>query len=204
MHNEILNADQVALLPLITTFKKEFYMVGGTAIALHIGHRQSIDFDLFNPSRLNRKKIVECVKSFTKDYQITRNVEEQLNLIVNNVKFTFYEYPFPIQAKTNFDNIIKLPDLLTLAAMKAYALGRRSKWKDYVDLYVIIKDHFSIGEISNAAGIIFQDMFSEKLFRVQLSYFDDIDFSETIEFIGEGVSELQVKNLLVQKASEIF
>lgn len=204
MHREILNADQVALLPLISTFKKEFYMVGGTAIALHVGHRQSIDFDLFKPSRLNRKKIVDCIKSFTNDYQITRNVEEQLNLIIKNVKFTFYEYPFPIHAKTNFDNIIKLPDLLTLAAMKAYALGRRSKWKDYVDLYVIIKDHFSIGEISNAAGIIFQDMFSEKLFRVQLSYFDDIDFSETIEFIGEGVSELQVKNLLIQKASEIF
>ena len=47
MHTEIFNISQVALLPLVKQFKKEFYLVGGTAIALHIGHRRSIDFDLF-------------------------------------------------------------------------------------------------------------------------------------------------------------
>ena len=43
----------------------------------------------------------------------------------------------------NFEDIINIPDLPTLAAMKTYALGRRGKWKDYVDLYFIIKDFFN-------------------------------------------------------------
>ena len=47
MHKEILSKYQIELLPLLKQFKREYYLVGGTAIALHIGHRRSIDFDLF-------------------------------------------------------------------------------------------------------------------------------------------------------------
>ena len=47
MHLEILNKEQKELLPILSQFKREYYLVGGTAIALHIGHRESIDFDLF-------------------------------------------------------------------------------------------------------------------------------------------------------------
>jgi len=52
MYREILTQKQIELLPLIKSFKKEFYLVGGTAIALYIGHRRSIDFDLFKYARL--------------------------------------------------------------------------------------------------------------------------------------------------------
>ena len=58
MHKEIFNKNQLGLLPLVTSFKNEFYLVGGTAIALHIGHRRSIDFDLFKISPLQHKKIL--------------------------------------------------------------------------------------------------------------------------------------------------
>jgi len=47
MHKEILSGNQMALLPFVQKFIKEYYLAGGTAIALHIGHRRSIDFDLF-------------------------------------------------------------------------------------------------------------------------------------------------------------
>jgi len=61
--------------------------------------------------------------------------------------------------------------------MKAYSLGPQSKWKDYVDLYFILKYDYSIRQISARASEIFDQLFSEKLFRAQLSYFDDIDYS---------------------------
>ncbi|MDO8952122.1 MAG: hypothetical protein Q7U86_05815 [Draconibacterium sp.] len=47
MHREILSNEQVNLLSIVKQFKREYYLVGGTAIALQIGHRRSIDFDLF-------------------------------------------------------------------------------------------------------------------------------------------------------------
>jgi hypothetical protein len=106
-----------------------------------------------------------------------------MNLIINEVKVTFFQYPFQIKANNDFDNIIRLPELLDLAAMKAYALGRRSKWKDYVDLFFLLKEKFSFDEISQRAMEIFGNLFSDKLFRSQLSYFEDVDYSEEIDYI---------------------
>ena len=87
--------------------------------------------------------------------------------------------------------------------MKAYALGRRSKWKDYVDLFFLIKYHFSISEISEKANELFKDMFSEKLFRAQLSYFEDIDFSEQVEYVVPSVPEDEIKTFLIEAATDI-
>ena len=57
MHNNILTDEQTKLLPLIKNFSKDYYLVGGTAIALHIGHRRSIDFDLFTENDIKRRSI---------------------------------------------------------------------------------------------------------------------------------------------------
>ena len=57
MHLEILNQNQKELLLFISQFKREYYLVGGTAIALHIGHRESIDFDLFKFANLRKNDI---------------------------------------------------------------------------------------------------------------------------------------------------
>jgi len=63
--------------------------------------------------------------------------------------------PFQVDGILEFEKSIRLPELLDLAAMKAYALGRRAKWKDYVALYFLLKDHFTIHQISTrASGIL--------------------------------------------------
>lgn len=200
MYKEILNNNQIELLDLLSIFKREFYLVGGTAIALYIGHRRSIDFDMFKQKSFNSKKVLD--KIYAKGYNpiVTRRVREQLNLIINDVKFTFFEYPYSIVPINNFENFLRLPSLLDLAAMKAFALGRRSKWKDYVDLFFLLKDYFSISEISNKATELFDQQFSEKLFRAQLSYFKDIDYTEEVEYLVDPVDEETVKNFLIEKA----
>ncbi len=203
MHVEILNKNQVDLLQLIKLFNREFYLVGGTAIALYLGHRRSIDFDLFKKSSFSNHRILKKISSNGFRYSITRNVRGQINLIVSDVKITFFEYPYTIQPLFAFEKIIKLPELIVLAAMKAFALGRRSKWKDYVDLYFLIRDHFSINEISEKAKEIFEDQFSDKLFRAQLSYFNDIDYTEPIDFLCEPVDEETIKNFLIEKAIDL-
>ncbi len=183
MHDEILNHQQKELLPLLSKFKREYYLVGGTAIALHIGHRRSIDFDMFKQSAINHKRNLDKIISSGYSPSVTRRVVEQMNLIVNGVKLTFFQYPFDIEAKYSFEKTFRVPSLLQLAAMKAYALGRRSKWKDYVDLYFLLTQHFTLADISNEAARLFGDLFSEKLFRAQLCYFDDVDYTEAVDYI---------------------
>jgi hypothetical protein len=196
MHKEVLNPQQIEVLPLVEKFKREFYLVGGTAIALQIGHRRSVDFDLFKATSLKSLKIVNTVKSFSFPYSITRNVSEQLNMVINDVKFTFFQYPFEINATLHKSNIARIPDLLDLAAMKAYALGRRSKWKDYVDMYFLLKDHFTISQISEKATTIFGELYSEKMLRAQLCFFNDIDYSEPVEFMKDEISDQQITAFL--------
>jgi len=183
MHKEVLNDKQLELLPVMASFRKEYYLVGGTAIALHIGHRRSIDFDMFKPSAINHKKNLDRITQAGYPCTVTRRVTEQMNLIVNEVKVTFFQYPFPINPTEKFETYFKLPSLLQLAAMKAYALGRRSKWKDYVDLFFLLKEHFSIEEISQCATGIFGELYSEKMFRAQLCYFEDVDYTEEVDYL---------------------
>ncbi len=117
MYPNILNQNQVELLPLVADFKKEFYMVGGTSIALHIGHRRSIDFDLFKKGKIKPKAITKKFEDKNEKYSVTLNIEGQLNLICREVKFNFFDYEFEIPYSIDFSNHIKIPGLLDLAAM---------------------------------------------------------------------------------------
>ena len=203
MHKEILSEKQKELLPLIRQFSREYYLAGGTAVALHIGHRRSIDFDLFKFSSLNHKKNIDRIAGLRLPYEVTWRETGQMNVTVGDVKITLLEYPFPVGGSGKFEDVIKVPELIDLAAMKAYALGRRSKWKDYVDLYFILKDYYSISQISARASEIFEQLFSEKLFRTQLNYFKDIDYSEQVEYIGTPVPEDVIRTFLNEKSLEI-
>lgn len=203
MHREILNDKQIQLLPLMAQFQREYYLVGGTAIALHIGHRRSIDFDLFKPSTINHKRNLDKLDASNFSHIVTRRVAEQMNLIINDVKVTFFQYPFPIEPIVKFDKTFRLPPLIQLAAMKAYALGRRSKWKDYVDLYFLLHNHFTIADITTCATQIFGELYSEKMFRAQLCFFDDIDYTESVDYmISNPPTDDEIKQTLTNISLE--
>lgn len=204
MFKEILTGEQARLLSLIKYFRQDFYLAGGTAVALQIGHRRSIDFDLFSGKPLRTVKIVNTIKRV--HYSIDATLEEsteELTMIIDGIKITFLEYPFDIKPSVDFNDVIMMPDLLILAATKAYSLGRRSKWKDYIDLYFVLRDHFPLDDISKKAREIFGGGFNERLFREQLCYFEDIDFSEGIEFVGEPVDDTVVRDFLTSVATAI-
>ena len=198
-HKEILTKEQLELLPVVGCFLKDFGLVGGTAIALHIGHRESIDFDMFSFKSFGNLEIRNKVAKKTKIDNVIVDKLGEFTFLINGVKMTFFHYPFAIKFTENFGYSVKLPDLLTLAAMKAYALGRRPKWKDYVDLYFILKDYFSTKEICDKSDRIFGKEFNERMFRNQLSYFDDINYKEEIVYKkGFETSENVIKKALIE------
>lgn len=205
MHKEIFTREQVEILPLISRFRKEYYLAGGTAIALYLGHRRSIDFDLFSGDAIKRKRIRNIIEKH--DFpleEILYEAHDQLHIVVNGVKMTFFQFPHPMEAVNELEAVIRMPSLLDLAAMKAHALGGRAKWKDYADLFFLLRDHFDLRMISDRAKEIFGKFFNEKLFREQLSYFEDIDYRERIEFVKEEVSEKEIKEFLTEVATMPF
>lgn len=199
LHLEIFSPEQRVLLPFLKKFGKKYGLVGGTAIALQLGHRRSIDFDLFTEKEFTGISLEREVRKTIKITHVLKNKESEFTFITGAVKVTFFSYPFPIGYSVKLNNTIKLPDVLTIAAMKAFALGRRAKWKDYVDLYFILKDRYSIDEIVAKGKKIFGSEFNDKIFRTQLSYFDDINYAESVEFMpGFAVSDKKIKQALIE------
>lgn len=83
--------------------------------------------------------------------------------------------------------------------MKAYALGHRAKWKDYVDMYFILKKYYSLSKIVQRSKQIFYADFNEKIFRAQLAYFKDIDYSEKVIYMPrQAVSDEIIKKALIK------
>ncbi len=198
-HKEILTKEQAELLPVIGGFTGGFGLVGGTAIALHIGHRESIDFDMFSFKKFGNLSIRNKITKKIRIDNVIVDKEGEFTILIKGVKFTFFHYPFDIKFNENFGYTIKLPSLLTLAAMKAYALGRRPKWKDYVDLYFIIRDFYRIQEINKLAKKIYGNEFNERNFRNQLIYFDDINYQEKIIWKNNfETSEKEIKKSLIE------
>lgn len=202
MHKEILDERQDALLDLAEMFCPPFGLVGGTAIALQIGHRRSIDFDMFSKEEFKNEKIKKKItKAGFSIKNVFKDEKGQYTFHINGVQFTFYEYPYTLKFTEKISGKLKTPDLLSLAAMKAFALGRRNKWKDYVDLYFILSGHHTISDIVNRGKKIFEDEFNENIFRKALAYFDDINYAEEIEFMpGFSVSDKVVKKALIKHA----
>ena len=201
MHDEILTTTQANQTPLLKKFSRSFWLVGGTAIALHIGHRRSIDFDLFSINTFVNIRLRKTISDFSVIDKELWNEKGQYTLLVHGVKWTFFHFPHEVPLATSYHGLIKMPDLITLAAMKAYALGQRAKWKDFVDLYFIMKDYHSLHEIITRTNEVFGPVFNDKLFRAQLTYFDGIDYQESVEYLpGFEVTDDQVKKGLQELA----
>jgi len=201
MHQEILNNNQKEILSFLANFKN-FGLVGGTAIALQVGHRSSIDFDLFSNKEFRNSDIKkEIIKSGKKIEHVFVDQKDEYTVLINGVKVKFLFYPFKIEFSSEF-NGIKMADLLTISSLKAYALGRRAKWKDYVDMYFILKQ-YTIKDIIDKAEEIFGDDFNEKIFRSQLAYFNDIDYSEKVEYAEDNeVGDEEIKSNLKEISIE--
>lgn len=201
MHTDVLTESQRKLFPLLREMSSSFGLVGGTAIALQLGHRRSIDFDLFTHHPFDSLGVREIIKKKHQINQTMIDSENELTLAVDGVKLTFYKYPYTLNYSENFEEIIKMPSVTTLAAMKAFAIGRRAKWKDYVDLYYVLKEH-GFESVLETAREVFKEEFNEKTFRSQLCYFDDIDYSEQVEYVlGDHPADEAIRDYLVATAT---
>lgn len=202
MFENILSKDQIVLAERLLPEMKSFYLAGGTAIALQIGHRRSIDFDLASlypiaPFDLERNLIN---KKFKIEKTFTATTDE-FSVLIQGTRVTFFTFPFNVNHEVTWQHgKITLPHILELGAMKAYALGRRSKWKDYVDLYFLLKSHFTLNELIEKAKDIFVNHFNAKLFREQLCYFQDMDYTEGVEYISDAPDNEVIKEFLEEMA----
>lgn len=121
-------------------FVRRYFLAGGTACALHLGHRLSFDLDWFSERPVEPRVIVANLKDLGK-LEVLQNDEGTFNGSFNGVKLSFFIYPYPLLFPLHDYEGIKLADIKDIACMKLDAIGRRGTKRDFIDLYFICKDY---------------------------------------------------------------
>jgi len=202
IHLELLDKERKEVFEKLKIFSKIAILGGGTALSLQIVHRLSFDFDLFLERPLKKEDLLRIKKTF-KIAGVQINTSEQLTVITdNNVDITLLYYPYrPVFPKVITPSL-PLYAVEDIAANKAYTVGRRAIWRDYVDLFFILKrdlvDIFGLVKLSEQK---FGVEFNPKLFLEQLIYFEDIEISK-ISFVKEEPSVLEIQHFLKQQVKK--
>ena len=197
--NPLNKAEKAILFNLTPFFKQEGLLSGGTSLMLQIPFRKSYDFDLFFPFEIPTGFIRKAASIFNSKIEVLINTPDELTFIAHNQsKISFIFFPFKRKYKpVSAENSISLSSYKDIASDKAYVVGRRPEYRDYIDLFVILKNGFSLKRVIVDAKEKFAGEFSEKLFLSQLIYFEDLkDF--TVELIKEKCSVDEIKSFYKQ------
>ena len=203
MHLEALPEKNKSLWQKLSLFPN-FYLAGGTALALQIGHRISVDFDLFSDKVLSSSLLSQLEQIFQNaKLEPLVNNQQELTVLVDQVKLTFLHYPFLIINPLIHEHGLSLLDIPELAATKAYTIGRRGSFKDYVDLYFVLSEnHTDLANIISVAERKYQTAFNSRIFLEQLVYLDDIT-DTAIQFIKPAVSKQDLQTFFASQVKNI-
>jgi predicted nucleotidyltransferase component of viral defense system len=147
-------------------------LVGGTALALQIGHRRSVDLDFFGEFNIPGSSLIEMANSWG-DLRILHQSNNIYIFIIDGVKVDFVNYPYPWLKDCLVIDDIRMASPEDIAAMKLSAITGRGTKKDFVDLYYLLKK-FELNEIIGFYTSKFHDG-SAFLVLKSLSYFEDAE-----------------------------
>ncbi len=147
LFTNILPANQLKLFENLSTqpFIHDFYLAGGTGLALQIGHRRSFDFDFFIPADFDTSFIINILTQIG-EYERDNEERNTINGSLNGIKISFFGYKYRIIEDFKIFNSIRLAGLKDIAAMKLEAIAGRGSKKDFIDLFFLLKK-FTLEEI---------------------------------------------------------
>ena len=173
-------------------FLEKYVLVGGTALSLHLCHRKSEDLDFFTYSdSFEKKEILDYINNRFEHIEIINQTNDQIDLLINGVKVTFFN------AKWNFLKPEKikrfnLSPLKAIAGMKVNTLFLRAKFRDYYDLYFLVREGMTLQEIFNCSKDVITGV-TFKMLAIALVYTDDIE-DENIAHLQPEI-EISIKEI---------
>ncbi|OAT80803.1 nucleotidyl transferase AbiEii/AbiGii toxin family protein [Desulfotomaculum copahuensis] len=172
------------------------YLAGGTALALILGHRKSIDFDWFTPSEFEPEIIMRDLSALGK-IKITETKKGTFHGFIDRVRVTWLYYPNPLlKPLISIDNVygLRLASLTDIAIMKWAAVSQRGARKDFIDLYCICQHGYNLEEILN--------LLPQKYPKININYYHmikSLSFFDDAERENMPVMVKQIEWPLVKK-----
>ncbi len=192
-----------AKLAGVNPFSKPFYLAGGTALALQLEHRESIDFDFFHPKKFNTEKLVsELAKLGRLDVQI--QTEDTFVGVLSDVKISYFNYPYPLLKEPMLFEGISIASLDDIAAMKIIALSQRGQKKDFVDLHALLAAGWNLESIFRCVERKFEGReYNRAHLLKSLVYFEESE-SSPMPVMLQRISWKKIRRDLEQAAKEFI
>lgn len=173
---------------------KSFYLSGGTALSLQLGHRESEDLDFF--SLLDFKpEVLQAVLLKVGTLESVQLEKGTLNVFLNDVKLQFLHYPYSMLEEFVEWNNLRLSSVIDIACTKLITISSRGSKKDFIDLYIILKNHTLVELFEKLdkkyKGINYNHVHILK----SMIYFDDADTEPIPKMHTEVVWEDVKKNI---------
>lgn len=141
MFLEILDRKRQKLLPQLAFSKKHgFYMAGGTALALQMGHQTSLDFAFYTPKKFDNKALLREIEKRFKTAVLIETAEQTLIVKINEIEVSFFHYPYPLAFPLLNIEGVNLASKEDIAAMKIIAISDRGTKRDFIDIYFLLKE----------------------------------------------------------------
>ena len=194
MHPEVLprqSAEAISILKQMP-FIGQFYLAGGTGLALRMGHRLSADFDFFSQKKFDEALILRELAK-TKSFSLEKRDTQTIIGTLKKTKIAFFYYPYPLLKKETEQDGVKTASVLDITCMKIEAISSRGTKRDFIDLYVAAKE-VSLKELL----IQFETKYSALNYNMMhikksLLYFDDAE-DEPMPKMLTPISWEEVKN----------
>jgi hypothetical protein len=156
------------------TADNNFYLAGGTALAIQLEHRESIDLDWFSADFFSNEKIKNQLAQMGK-FKLEQEEEGTLHGVLDDVKITFLHYKYqPVFPLINFKEV-KLADERDIAVMKLDAISSRGSKKDFIDLYFLL-EKYSLKELFEFFENRYKDIEYNKIHLIKsLLYFEEAE-----------------------------
>lgn len=150
-----------------------FYLGGGTAVALHLGHRRSYDLDFFSEKEVASQELIQCLEKVG-EFSVEREDRLSISGILDGIKVEFFNYPYPLLKSTRRFQDVSVADLLDLACMKLSAISSRGTRRDFIDLYMICRKRRSLQTILRAFAKKYRSVHYNRIHLLKsLVYFED-------------------------------
>lgn len=182
------------------SFIKQFYLSGGTALALQLGYRESVDFDFFSETDFDPEEILKVIqKDF--DVEIDQITKGTLNCRVKNIKLQFLRYPYKLLENFVDWNGINIASVVDIACSKMITVSVRGSKKDYIDIYFLLQK-YDLVELFEKMDKKYVGLdFNKTHILKSLTYFNEAD-EQPMPRMHEKVDWDDIKKQISSKAIE--
>jgi predicted nucleotidyltransferase component of viral defense system len=173
---------------------EHFYLVGGTALALQMGHRESVDLDLFSPELFDKSELVDMLNGLFEDLRIESEGATMLVTTINSVKVDFVKMSYPLLFPPVVTEGVRMLTLKDIAPMKLKAVTQRGSKKDFFDIYFLL-EQMPVEEMLH----LFKEKFKQhEIFHVvkSLAYFEDAENYADPRVFDSSVTWNKVKSTI--------